>query len=223
MKPSHILDNMTVDDLAANIMTVWSKRTDLDRAAGEGWYLAAHAVARDIGQIVAPNRPRDIQEVIGSGILAVLSPRLGWGRNVAIAETVARKPDASGATRVNLGKAYLVKQAGQDDTLTNTDCINAVHSLVSGLKVSSFFRAILWAETPDHRPGQAVIDVHALSVAIGLRASDRHYGNLSVRDRYGKVSAAYKFAAASAGVSLDVMQATTWVTWRRLHNLEYYG
>jgi len=222
MKPSHILDNMTVDDLAANILDVWSQQTELDRLAGEGWYLAAHAVARDIGQIVAPNRPRDVQEVIGAAMIAVLSPRLGWGRNVTIAETVARKPDAIGALRRNIGKAYLVKQAGQDTSLTDITCLAVVNAIVSGQKVKSFFEAIAWADHAD-RPGQAVIDVHALSVAIGLRASDRHYGNLSVRDRYGKVSAAYKFAAARAGVPLDVMQATTWVTWRRLHNLEYYG
>ena len=222
MRTPHILDNMTVDDLAANILDVWSQQTELDRAAGAGWYLAAHAIARDIGQVVAPNRPRDVQEVIGAAMIAVLSPRMGWGRNVAIAETVARHPDASGATRVNLGKAYLVKQAGQDTSLTDITCLAVVNATVSGQKVRSFFEAIAWADHAD-RPGQAVIDVHALSIAIGLRASDRHYGNLSVRDRYGKVSAAYKFAAASAGVSLDVMQATTWVTWRRLHNLEYHG
>lgn len=157
--------------------------------AGHQWYPAAHEIARNMAD------EHLVTIEVAAGILAALSPRLGWGKNVMMAE---RMLSSLGTLDHGiLGRSLAHGRAIYD----------GAHPLevMKGPKTVAFYNAILTAgESPD-----AVIDVHAWAMLVGERGTppptNKQYREAA--DRMAK-------AAKILGVSVHEVQATTWLTWR---------
>jgi hypothetical protein len=173
--------------------------------SGTGWYVEAHALAAEID----PHDP-----VRGAAVLAVLSPRRNWAQNV----TLARYAYATAAELIASGVSDDVWAGTWDAFPTTGDQRRKLSRLfrgedpdavVGGPKVRSFWQTI----ADPHSGGPAVIDRHAMAVAQGRTMSDEE---LKInKAQYAAYVHAYAIASAIIGQAPAIVQAVTWVAWRR--------
>lgn len=199
---------MTVQLRTRNITRVYRDATDTDRAEGTSWYRNARALAEELD-------PRD--PVRAAAVIAVLSPRISWGVNARLARQAygqyraSRPIDAPWVfqlpcLRANSRKVLALLNGADPDTV------------VSGPKVRAFWHAIV---NPSD-PRAIVIDRHAFDVAAGEVLDDERRGKLLGRKgAYDGVCDLYTRAARIltkeyGSLTPVEVQATTWVTWRRL-------
>lgn len=156
---------------------------------GRVWYPEAHEIARS--QAVEYGTTIEVT----SGIIAALSPRLGWGPNVVLAERMLASHGTldHGALGGNLAKARAI-HAGT----TPLD-------VLGGPKTRAFYQSILTAgESAD-----AVIDRHAWDMLVGERGATP-----PTLRQYREAADRMTRAASIVGVPVSVMQATTWLAWK---------
>lgn len=186
---------------AANIVATFYSATDDDTAAGMGWYAMAHAQAARIsgGNVET-----------GAGVIAALSPQIGWNENVRIAGKAFADDKASGQTTANCVKADRIMFG-----------YGAPLDVLGGNKVRAFYAAIV---DPNH-PTAVVVDRHAFDIAVGRVTDNATRGVLSRVGVYELFADAYRQAAdilsAQFGttISPSAVQAVTWLAWRRMKGI----
>lgn len=159
------------------------------------WYDTAHAAAARLD----PARPRR-----AAGVIAALSPRTAWPRNLRLAEQAYADGRASGTMRSCMTAA--------DRILAGDDPLEVLR----GPKVRAFFTLI---DNPDD-PQTVCVDRHAIDVAVGLRLDDRlrsAWYPLTRRGLYALFTDRYQRAARRERVRPAQVQAVTWLYWRQLH------
>lgn len=187
-----------------NITSAYRAASTDDRVQGRGWYATARAIAESLD-------PRDPTRA--AAVIAVLSPRLSWRKNVEAAQDAyAGRP-----LRVlgrNAEKARLLL-AGADP-----------EDVVSGPKTRAFWRTI----TDPTDPRAVVVDRHAVDVAVGRVLGDAARGALLGKTGgYDSVADAYRRAARilsreyGTALSPAEIQATTWLYWRRERAAAFHG
>src|SRR5690242_16785833 len=196
--------NATPKPSTRNVAKAYSAASADDRVEGRSWYATARAVAESLD-------PADPARA--AAVIAVLSPRLSWRKNVE----AARNAYAGRPLRVlgaNARKAELVL-AGADP-----------EDVVSGPKTRAFWRTI--ADPTD--PRAVVVDRHAVDVAVGCVLGDAARGRLLGRSGgYDAVADTYRRAARllsrEYGTALTPaeVQATTWLYWRRERAAAFHG
>lgn len=191
-----------------NITAAYRAASEQDRQDGREWYGRARVLAEELD-------PRDIERA--AAVIAVLSPRMHWHKNVELARYAYRHQCEDGMACLDVladwpglksnGRKALGILAGADP-----------EDVVSGPKVRAFWRTI--CDPID--PRAVVVDRHALDVACGRVLDDETRGRILGRaGAYDTVCDLYRRAARilskEYGVSLSpaVVQATTWVYWRR--------
>jgi len=188
---------MTIELKARNITATYRAALDSERVEGRSWY----ATARKVAESLDPENPAR-----AAAVIAVLSPRLNWDKNVEAAVDVYHgvHPKVLGA---NAAKAKRIMFGENPD------------DVVSGPKVRAFWHAIV---NPDD-PRAIVIDRHAFDVAAGTVLDDEQRGKvLGRKGAYDDVCKLYVRAARILSrelgheISAVEVQATTWVAWRRM-------
>lgn len=165
-----------------------------DRITGKEWYPLAHRIVCDW----ADTFERSIANV--ACIVSALSPQLNWERNLIIADDLLRNesPSVGGALPVNIAKAQRVR----DERLSNLLAV-----FPGGPKVNSFAANL----AGDY--AIVTVDAHALQAALADVTTIRTLK----WSAYAVVSDAYIAAAAALKMAPAELQATIWVTWKRLH------
>lgn len=174
-----------------NVLRVFKAATRQQRREGIGWYRHAHGVAASL----------DSDVVRAAGVIAALSPRMSWARNVELAGRAYAEGKASGA----LGRSC----AAADAILAGAHPVDVLH----GPKVRAFFTLIL-DPADDHT---VCVDRHAIDVAVGHKLVDTDRSVLFPLDRrglYERFARCYRRAGKQLGVLPAQVQAVTWVTWR---------
>jgi hypothetical protein len=170
------------------ILATFDAATPAMVAAGATWYPDAYGVCSSI----AAGTHHDVDTV--ARVMAQLSPRTPWARNVA---GTAHMFATDGARMPGILTANHERALG---TLRKGDPLN-------GPKVRSFHANIMG-------DSEAVtIDVWAARTALGTTEAPTD----TILDRagvYGALSHAYRVAAAKRGVTPAAMQAITWVVAR---------
>lgn len=170
-----------------NIISVYERATEDQRARGMAWYPTAHQLADFLSE-------GDV--VRGAGVIAALSANKAWDINQRLAAD-ALNGNAHGHTGTNLAKVARIMAGEAPETV-----------LPMGAKTGNFYRCIV-----DPTDAEAVcIDRHAHDVAVGRRYGDAERG-LSSKGRYAVLSLAYRNAAAKLGILPSELQAITWVVW----------
>mgnify|MGYP001822910179 CR=1 FL=1 len=178
--------------MISNILDVYNQASPLDIAEGLRWY---HEAKRECQNLARRNRITLKQAI---GIVAALSPRVNWGRNVIAAQNLVRgiPGEGFGANKVKAGK--ILEGADPEDILR-------------GDKVTSFYSNIL-------RPSSSTavtIDRWAIRVTMGAD----HWSskvNTPTPKQYLQLGNEYREAAAIVGLKPLELQAITWVTIKRL-------
>jgi hypothetical protein len=178
--------------MVRSIRRAWDAASADDLAAGLSWYATANGTARAL----AAGTDGRVSLEQAAGVIAALSPRMQWGRNVRLAALVVdahglNLPMPGGVFRRQLDTACAILDGRLDGP--------------TGPKVSAFYRAILG----DH--DAVVVDVWAARAA-GLDMPD---GTTISPAQYRRIAAAYRSAAAAIGtVSPRDLQAAVWVATR---------
>ena len=195
-----------------------------DRDEARAWYQRARELAEDLAERYEPRDFfQDGEDVWVPGaveraaaVIAVLSPRLSWPKNVELArwayqahfggmspsEALAHWP----GIKANAAKAFRIL-GGEDPD-----------AVVGGPKVRAFWLTIV--DPTD--PRTVVIDRHAFDVAVNQPLTDQVRGVLLGRKgAYDSISTLYRRAAAIISRELGEawtpaeIQAVTWTYWRR--------
>lgn len=202
-----------------NILRAFGSATLDEVRDGRNWYQQARNLAEELvlqyGTGIGDNaHEAAVKRAVG--VIAVLSPRLAWSKNVELAHQVYEWYYLAQASweeiessfpglKANGRKAYAIL-GGQH-----------VETVVSGPKVTAFYYAILDASDPRG----IVIDRHAFDVAVGRVMDDRTRGIvLGRKGAYEAFVRAYVRATVELqgefpGITPAEVQAITWVAWRR--------
>lgn len=173
-----------------HILDVYSRATVAELVEGLSWYRDAHAVAAALD----PENPTR-----AAGVIAALSPRTRWGQNVNLAARAYAEGRATGSTGLTLRWANRIL-AGE-----------APLEVLGGPKVRAFFACI-----DDPECSQVVVDRHAFDIAVGRVTNDPTRKALNWAGQYDRFAHHYELAAKQLDLSPSQVQATTWLTWRRL-------
>lgn len=192
-----------------NIQAVYELATLVEQVDGQAWYPTAHcaalALADDYG----------VTECQAVGVIAALSPRNRWERNVADAEAMICAYVAGGSAQAletkvctfgaNKRKALLILEA-EDPTA------DQVRAILSGPKLCEFFSCILGQHS------EVCIDGHAYCIWAGGRTSLADVPSIGVKLRR-EIKGDYVAVADKLGLTSAALQAITWVAWRRIHGI----
>lgn len=185
-----------------NIWAMYNTATDKEKRDGNQWY----ALALEQAQSLATDTKLDLKVVIG--VISAVSPRNNWTKNMV---------DAS-----NMCRAFVSGWNPFDVTVSTFDSFKQTAvdilesgdpSLLSGVKRLAFARTI---SDPDG--SEVCIDGHAYNVYVGYRAvSDKSVRVTSAR--FARAAGAYAEVADELGLLPNQVQATTWLAWKRVHNI----
>jgi hypothetical protein len=190
------------------IKAVYDLATPHEITVGRAWYPQAYETAR----IMASDYGLCVQTVVG--VIAALSPRNKWERNLLDAENLieAYCVDRAQAAAVKVctfgkGKAKAIQILDLDqDPFTD-----AIMGVLSGPKLREFASCILKLD-------DVTVDGHAFCVWNGARTGLKAVPAIGVKLR-AEIKSDYRKAAAKLGLSPSECQAVTWCIWRRIHGV----
>lgn len=186
-----------------NIEAVWQRATPADVERGAHWYGDAGRVVADIARLSG-----DTPETVAA-VIAQLSPRTTWSRNVAGAYALCcsgkELTRAEGILRANYTRAARALLTGRQ----NGDPV----ATINGPKTRAFARNILGDRTA------VTVDIWAARIALdpdwsrgdGYDDLGKILGRSGV---YNAVANAYRVTAARLGVDPTTLQAATWIVIR---------
>jgi hypothetical protein len=190
--------------------------TEADILEGKDWYDRAYRFAV---QLIATYQPLTLGQAVG--VIAALSPNNKWQRNCndaeALIKTWATNGDYSMIKVCTYGKN---KQKAIDILGLDAESLDneAIATILNGQKITSFYRSIMGDQA------NVCVDGHAYSVFIGERIATSQTPSIP-KSLYETIQRAYKLVADRSvdlcghHLSPVQVQAVTWVTYRRLHNV----
>ena len=193
-----------------NIKAVYLLATTQEKIDGAKWYQSAH----DISMKLAIDYGLTLQTA--AGVIASLSPRNKWSRNVIDAENLieafVRDPESAVNIKVctfnkNKEKALKILKNNQDFFTDTT------RDILKGPKLIEFFNCILGVKD------DVCIDGHAYCIFNGSRTSLKDVPSIGVKLRK-EIKSDFRKAAAKFNISAAEMQAITWVAWRRIYGVK---
>lgn len=181
-----------------NILKMYRQASEFEKEYGNNWYNKANMLVRNLAI------EYDLPIKIVAGVLAILSPRNRWERNVIDCKTIV--------------KAYN-EHKGIDSFKVSTLDSNKrkawllLHTrdmkLIKGIKVSNFYLNILGSKN------NVTIDTHAYNIAIGKHRGVKTF----TYTQYDDVAIAYQSVASMLGIAPCDLQAITWLTYKRVYNI----
>ena len=197
--PNPSVFDLDQSTMAGNILATLGRATDAEITDGRVWYRAANTFAHGLTDAY----PVSLEQACG--IIAALSPRLGWGANMRGAEAICAGSRPGAVLPVNVAKAERIRDG------------EAPLDVLGGPKVRAFYANIL---LPVGRQGNGVtIDSHAVAIAFAEVLTKANPGPRVDRQKlYDHVVGAYVEAARETPFLPHELQAITWVAWRRIHS-----
>ena len=191
-----------------NIKAIYQLATLTERNDGINWYPAARAIARQLAD------RHGIHPAEAAGVIAALSPRNRWERNVQDADALITAYKAGGESQAmltkvctfgaNKARAIRILTAG---VLTDADVL----AILSGPKLKEFYSCIQGI-------ADVCIDGHAFCIWAANRTGLKDVPAIGVKLRR-EIKADYAQAADELGMTAAALQAVTWVAWRRIHKV----
>lgn len=234
---------MSNQPLTRNITATFRAATDGDRAVGYGWYARARDLAVKLAHFqllesegrdyAVADFEREVERA--AGVIAALSPRLAWRKNVEYAQLAYMQwvdiqkwrdnpPDGDVAAAFFAGMIpTLNANARKAFRILNGE---SPEDVLGGPKVRAFYFTIVNPADPRG----VVVDRHAIDITFGQVLNDQARGlALGRKGAYDKVAELYRRAARIISAELGEVwtpaqvQATTWTYWRRERAAAYHG
>ena len=192
-----------------NIRAIYDLATVTEQADGKAWYPIAHSVALTLADAY------EVTECQAIGVIAALSPRNRWERNVADAEALIAAYVAGGSTQALETKVSTFganKRKAVSILETEDPTADEVRAILSGPKLQEFFTCILGQHS------EVCIDGHAYCIWAGGRTTLADVPSIGIKLRR-QIKADYAAVAEDLEVFPAALQAITWVAWRRIHGI----
>ena len=177
-------------------------------ASGMAWY----GVAKSVAVVIAEQYGITAAQAVG--VLAALSPRNKWTRNIVDAEQLVAAYAACGAEQARLTKVCTFganKEKAIKILESGAETVPTVLEILSGPKLREFASCIAGLD-------DCCIDGHAWCIWQGSRVSLADVPSIGVKLRR-EIKADYAQAAADLGLKAYELQAITWCAWRRIHGV----
>ncbi len=168
------------------ILRVWDRAAPEQITEGRAWYAKAYVIADHVAEIA------DISLDRAACVIAALSPRTKWERNVDAAFAIARGEPVSGTLPMNIERAHKV-MAAEDPWSVFTATSPKIRSFAKNITGDTY---------------EVTVDMWAALIA---NVTDTELARVGV---YEAVAEAYRRAAAARRVAAPTMQAGTWVAIR---------
>ena len=190
-----------------NILKTYRIATVSDVSDGVAWSARAKRMAAWIA------KETNIPETRVIGVMAALSPNNRWERNCKDALTMCQawiNGDTTDDFKVSCYNTMKQKAWSilEDDLTTDEDILTRLN----GQKIRSFYSNIRGLD-------EVTIDGHALNIARGKREGLTSDKTNMGKKQYRELQAAYVAAAKRVKVKPHELQAITWTTWKRIHNI----
>jgi len=186
-----------------NILAIFYQASTNELLEGALWYKRANTVASHIAETY------NVSLFKVCGVIAALSPRNEWTRNVIDAEALISMYVSGGSMDDIRVCTYNTNKAKAWTIMQGTDIEECL-----GRKQTAFYLNIA---TPDHSH-DVTVDSHAYNVWLGEFNSIANTKSLSERT-YNAVSQDYYFVANSLDLRAHQLQAICWLAYRRLRGL----
>lgn len=175
----------------SNIIKVYNEATPAEKDYWGKWY---HHAKTDVQHLASKY---DIPFEVMAAIVATLSPGNKWKQNIGAAERLLTKAAKINAYPRQVLAALAIKESG--DT-----------SLVSGPKVSVFYRSLI---DPESVENELVLDSHAINIWFGKKVAIKETPHISqaLRER---IKNDYLEASKELGVPVQQIQAISWYIWK---------
>ena len=188
-----------------HIQAVLNLASVSDVVEGQDWYETAREAAVKLSERYG------VDVTTTCGVIAALSPRNKWTRNLIDAENLINVYVSSG---VKACESIKVCTFGSNKNkalriLAADSSLDVVESILSGPKLKEFFRCIIGQE-------DVCIDGHAFSIWFGERIALKNIPSIGVKLRR-QIKADYIEVAKKNNIPAYELQAITWVTHRRIH------
>lgn len=192
-----------------NIKAIYQLATLTEQQEGITWYPTADQIAIRLADRYEISEPQAV------GVIAALSPRNKWSRNVYDADALIAAYIAGGAEQATstkvctfgANKAKAVRILG----LSRAADLDDVLEILSGPKLREFASCIAGLD-------DVCIDGHAFCIWNGGRTNLADVPSIGVRLRR-EIKADYQTAADELGLTPSACQAVTWCAWRRIHGV----
>ncbi len=190
-----------------HIQAVFDLASVADVVAGQDWY----DTARDAAISLSDRYGVDV--TTACGVIAALSPRNKWTRNLIDAENLINVYTTSGAEACDTVKVctFGKNKAKAMSILDAVPTLDVVEGILSGPKLKEFFRCIIGQD-------DVCIDGHAYSIWVGDRITLANVPSIGVKLRR-QIKADYMAVALKNDMPAYELQAITWVTHRRIHSV----
>lgn len=188
-----------------NIKAVYLQSTGKEYLDGVQWYREA----KKTGQEIADKNKVPLH--IAVGVIAALSPTNKWERNIIDADRLMYHFMIGGYMEdVNVSTYNTMKLKAW--TILNTmGDYEETATILNGPKITDFYRCIMGENV-------CVIDGHAWCIANNDRRILQEVPNIGKKLRVA-MQEAYREAGSLDGLTAYEMQAITWLTWKRIHNV----
>lgn len=196
-----------------NILDCFERASSESIVEGGTWYPTARVSAEQVGIRLAHHGYVNLfskygKARVGAGIISAFSPQTNWTQNKEMALYFAETLDKPNwCTDINYDKAMKIVAISQVDV-----DVEAIAKILNGKKTTAFFHNIVNPYGENNLP---TIDRHAISIYLGRRCT---YTEL-VRGLGGTanktISNAYIKASKLLETTPQIVQAVTWVQWRK--------
>ena len=187
------------------ILKVYKSATADEVKHGMKWY----AIAKRDATKIAKEFGVSVNTTVG--VIAALSPNLGWNLNVKAArDLIEAFTNGCSMDDVTVSSYPANKRKAWDMLEQKMVSKKALMIKLNGRKTTAFFANIVGLDV-------VTVDGHAKNIHDGLRRVLKN-NNVGVKE-YGIIADAYYKAADKVGIKGYQMQAITWVAWRRQHNI----
>ena len=190
------------------IKAVYELATIVEQQDGITWYLAAESICHTLSD------EYNVPVFVAAGVVAALSPRNRWERNVQDAESLIAAYLAGGVDQAAATKVCTFgKNKQKAIAILSLSCPSDadVKAILSGPKMIEFYQCILGQD-------DVCIDGHAYCIWAGGRTSLADVPSIGVKLRR-EIKDDYRRTAADLGLTPSALQAITWVAWRRIHGV----
>lgn len=188
-----------------NILSVYNQATDDEVEDGLNWYLFAKYECQKMAD------KYELPLHIGVGVVAALSPTNKWERNLADAHAMCRTFVEGGYVEDCNPCTYKAMRDKAWSILVDIKDRENTALTLNGPKITDFYHCILGEDT-------CVIDGHAWCIAHKDRRTMQEVPFIGKAKRL-ELQQAYLEAAQNHNLKAYEMQAITWLTWKRIHNV----
>lgn len=189
-----------------NINKVFAQVQEYELHHGLTWYETAKAEC----QTMADTYELPLHIVVG--VVAALSPTNRWERNLVDADNMLDTYVSGGYVEETAPCTYKkMRDKAWHILQDNPHTIEDTAFILKGPKITDFFLCIMGQDV-------CVIDGHAWCIANADRRTMQEVPSIGKKLRQ-ELQGAYSRAGKKHGMTAYQMQASTWVAWKRMHNV----